>query len=167
MLDDFVLTNRKRKFQEFLTAIKKELKQPFPEQDFLDYMKLAETSPSHRDDSIQTVVRDVVWPMLNGTYLIERDENGEAISYASWGFFSEKVSLMKLELKKEKLVREDYGSGEIVWHLDVIAKPGFGPKKMIKKLLEKKEELGLGKTEIRFRRWYATKNQERINKVTK
>lgn len=166
MLDDFVLTNRKRKFLEFLAGIKRELKTPFPEQDFLDYMALAETSLSHKDDSIQTVVRDVVWPMIDGNYILNHDEQGRPIAYASWGFFSDKVAKLKLETKKEKLVREDYGSGQQVWVLDVIA-PGIGPKKIIKQLLEKKVELGLGKTEIHFRRWYAGKNKERVSKVVK
>ena len=166
MFDNFVLTNRQKKFEQFLVAIKKELREPFPEQDFLDYMKLAEQSASHRDDSIQTVCRDVIWPMMAGNYILNRDEQGEPVAYASWGFFSEKVAKLKLETGKEKLVRDDYGSGKQVWVLDIIA-PGIGPKKIIKQLLEKKVELELGTTEVHFRRWYASKNKERIGKLVK
>lgn len=163
MFDDFILTSKKRKPQEFLAAIKREIKD-WPrelDQDFIDYIILAENSESHRFDSIQTVCAEVVWPMMLNNYFLER-ENGKPVAYSSWGLFDPKIAKSKLRLHEELLVREDHGSGNELWLLDVIA-PWGDARRMIRRLVQMKHDRGMGKHRVHFRRWYGERNLERLN----
>lgn len=163
MFESFILASRKNKAQEFLRAIKREVREWHSEldRDFLDYMWLAEQSINHRDDSIEVVCAEVVWPMLLGNYFIMH-EDGKPVAYASWGFFSEKVSTVKMAATRELLLKDDYNTGKEIWLMDVIAPFGHA-KKAIAKLLRIKQELGLGEQRINFRRWHADRNLSRIN----
>lgn len=163
MFENFFLVSRKNKSQEFLKAIKHEVKEWRPEldSDFLDYMRLAEQSINHKDDPIDVVCAEVVWPMLLGNYFIIR-ENDAAVAYASWGFFNKKVSTIKMAATRELLSKEDHNSGDEIWLMDVIAPFGHA-KKIIAQLLRKKQELGLGERRVNFRRWYSERNLSRIN----
>lgn len=159
----FVLKSRKHKAIEFLAEIKKQVKD-WPcslDCDFLDYMRLAETSESHKYDSIDTVCAEVVWPMMNGSYFILREDH--PIAYASWGLFSQKASDLKLSAGRGSLLREDYNSGQVLWLLDVIAPYGHA-KTAIKKLLTIKPSLSSGN--VHFRRWYGEKNKERVSRAS-
>lgn len=163
MFENFVLASRKNKAQEFLRAIKREIGdwRSDLDRDFLDYMWLAEQSINHKDDGIDVVCAEVVWPMILGNYFITR-EDSKPVAYASWGFFSQKVSEIKMAATRMLLVREDYNSGNEIWLMDVIAPFGHA-KKTIAQLLKKKQELGLGTQRINFRRWHAERNLSRIN----
>lgn len=163
MFEDFVLTSRKNKAQEFLKAIRREVSDWRNEldRDFLDYMWLAEQSINHKDDPIEVVCAEVVWPMLLNNYFIMR-ESDKPVAYASWGFFNKQISTIKMAATRELLQRDDYNSGDEIWLMDVIAPFGHA-KKAIARLLQRKQELGLGDRRINFRRWHADRNMSRIN----
>ena len=163
MFEGFVVTSKKRKAQEFLAAIKREVRTWRSEldQDFLDYMAISEAAGNHKDDDIQLVYAEIVLPMVMGNYIMLR-ESGKTVAYASWGFFSKAVSDIKMVSRKWLLVPEDYDTGREIWLMDVIAPYGHY-RKIIAALVKRKHELGLHKDRIRFRRFYADRNQERFN----
>jgi len=163
MFNDFILINRKNKAQEFLRAIRSEVKDwsNALDQDFLDYMWLAEHSINHKDDDIHTVCAEVVWPMLLGNYFLEHKDS-KPIAYASWGLFSRSISELKLTAHRSLLSREDHGSGQELWLLDVIAPWGHA-RKMIARLVEMKHDRKMAANRVNFRRWYSNRRVNRIN----
>lgn len=163
MFADFILTSQKKKPEEFLAAIKAEIKD-WPstlDQDLMDYIRLAEHSESHRFDSIQTVCAEVVWPMMLNNYFLER-KDGKPVAYGAWGLFDPKTANTKLRLHQDLLSREDHGAGNELWLLDVIA-PWGGARDMIKRLVQMKHDRGMSKHRVHFRRWYGERNLERLN----
>ena len=160
---NFVLASRKNKAQLFLNAIKTEVADWREEldQDFLDYMWLAEHSINHKEDSIDTVCAEVVWPMILGHYFLEH-EGSKTVAYASWGLFSKPISDLKMTAHRALLTREDHGSGSELWLMDVIAPWGHA-RKMIARLVQMKHDRGLSKTRVNFRRWYADRGLNRYN----
>jgi hemolysin-activating ACP:hemolysin acyltransferase len=163
MFNDFIMASRKNKAQLFLNAIKAEVKDWREEldQDFLDYMWLAEHSINHKEDSIHTVCAEVVWPMILGNYFLEH-EDSKPVAYASWALFSKSVSDLKMTAHRTALTRHDHGSGPELWLMDVIAPWGHA-RKTIAKLIQTKHELGLSKSRVNFRRWYADRRLNRYN----
>jgi len=163
MFKDFVVTSKKRKAEEFLAAIKREVKTWRSELDgdFLDYMSLSIAAGNHKDDDIQIVYAEIVLPMTMGNYIILR-EDSKIVAYASWGFFSKKVSDLKMKARKWLLTPEDYDTGPEIWLMDVIAPYGHY-RKIISELVKRKHELGLHDDRINFRRFYTDRNKERFN----
>ena len=163
MFDDFIVTSKKKKAQEFLSAIKREVKDWRTEldQDFLDYMSISEAAGNHKDDDIQLVYAEIVIPMILGNYIILR-EGSKIVAYASWGFFSKQVSQAKMVERRWLLTRDDYDTGREIWLMDVIAPYGHY-RKIIAHLVKRKHELGLHDDRINFRRFYSDRNSERFN----
>ena len=163
MFEYFVVTSKKRKAEEFLAAIKREVKTWRSEldKDFLDYMALSIAAGNHKDDDIQIVYAEIVLPMIMNNYIILREE-GKIVAYASWGFFSKQVSDLKMKQRKWLLTPEDYGTGSEIWLMDVIAPYGHY-RKIIAELVKRKHELGLHDDRINFRRFYTDRNKERFN----
>jgi hemolysin-activating ACP:hemolysin acyltransferase len=163
MFEGFVVTSKKRKAEEFLAAMKREVKdwRPDLDQDFLDYMSLSMAAGNHKDDDIDLVYAEIVIPMIMGNYIILRDQ-GKIVAYASWGFFSKQVSDAKMRTRKWLLTREDYNTGREIWLMDVIAPYGHY-RKIIAELIKRKHDLGLHDDRINFRRFYTDRNKERFN----
>ena len=163
MFDQFILQSKKNKAKEFLQAIKAEVKdwRSDLDQDFLDYMQLAEQADNHKDDSIHVICAEIVWPMIMGNYIMIR-EQGKLVAYASWGMFSKKIAAEKMVARSWLLEREDYDTGKEIWLMDVIAPFGH-TRAIIAELVKRKHALGLHNDRINFRRFYKLKNKQRFN----
>jgi len=163
MFDGLVVTSNKRKAEQFLSAIKREVKawRSDLDQDFLDYMSLSIAAGNHKDDDIHLVYAEIVLPMIIGNYIILREED-KIVAYASWGFFSKAVSDAKIKTRKWLLTKDDYDTGREIWLIDVIAPYGHY-RKIIAALVKRKHELGLHDDRINFRRVYVDQNRERFN----